>query len=113
MTEEYRWRTVDFRPAPDGWRTAWITRDGLEICTMPGWLIREEIEHASPNSDGQSTGYRDVIASRIDHNGIEPIETVSDASFWYILAPGEDVPTSTEVAAEIDRRKPAQATKKT
>ncbi|MFF4836584.1 hypothetical protein [Streptomyces sp. NPDC001315] len=108
MALDYRFRTVDFRPAPEGWRTAWITADGLDVLPMPGWLVREEFEYDSPNSDdsARSTGYRDVIAARVEDYGIEAIDA-TDTSFWFILGPGQSEPTKEEVAAEISRRKAA------
>lgn len=111
MAKDYRLRTVDFRPAPEGWRTAWITSEGLEVTPMPGWLVREESEHDSHNSDdGRSTGYRDVIATRVEDYGIEAIDPI-DVSFWFVLGPGERKPTEDEVAAEIARRKAAREAK--
>lgn len=105
MALEYRFRTVDFRPAPEGWRIAWITEDRLDIAPMPGWIIREEFEYDSPNSDdGRSTGARDIVAARVEDWGVEPVESV-DGGFWFILGPGEPQPTEDEVTAEIARRK--------
>lgn len=104
MALDYRFRTVDFRPAPEGWRIAWIIKNRLDIAPMPGWIVREEFEYDSPNSDdGRSTGSRDVVATRVEDYGIEPIEA-SDRSFWFILGPGESEPTAEEVEAEVARR---------
>lgn len=104
MAPDYRFRTVDFRPAPEGWRTAWITPSGLYIAPMPGWVIREEFEYDSPNSDeGRSTGSRDIVAARVEDYGIEAIDA-ADRSFWLILGPGEPTPTEEETAAEAARR---------
>ncbi|MFF9153832.1 hypothetical protein ACF1AB_16565 [Streptomyces sp. NPDC014846] len=105
MALEYRYRTVDFRPAPDGWRTAWITRDGLAVMPMPGWIVQEEVEHNDQHTDdGRPTGHRNVVAGRIEDNGIEPIECAVDREFWLVLGPGEAEPTSDEVAIETSRR---------
>lgn len=103
MALEYRFRTADFRPAPEGWRTVWITQQGMTIAPMPGWIIREEYEFDTPNSDGRSTGSRDVVAGRLEEYGVEPID-FTDKSFWFILGPGEAEPGDAEVAAEIRRR---------
>lgn len=105
MALEYRFRIVDFRPAPEGWRIAWITKDGLEVTPMPGWAVREEFEYDGPNSDdGRSTGSRDVVACRIDETVAEPLDYSTDTGFWFLLGPGERKPTAEEVEAEVDRR---------
>ncbi|MEU9183355.1 hypothetical protein AB0D14_02055 [Streptomyces sp. NPDC048484] len=111
MALDYRFRTVDFRPAPEGWRIAWLTQGRLDIAPMPGWIIREEFEFDSSTSeDGRSTGARDIAAARVEDWGVEPIEA-TDSGFWFILGPGEPRPTEDEVTAEIAHRKTKQPDK--
>lgn len=94
---DYRFRTVDFRPAPPGWRVVFLDGTGRAAITpMPGWLIQEEVE--VEGDEERPTGTRDVVASYVEENGVEPIR--GDAYFWYVLAPGEDGPTPEEQAAQ-------------
>lgn len=104
-------RAVDFRPA-EGWRSAWITADGFDVVPMPGWLVREEFEYEEPNGedDARSTGYRDVVATRVEDHAIEAIDSL-DRSFWFVYGPGQPEPTEKELADEIARRKATQAAK--
>ncbi|MFF4823130.1 hypothetical protein ACFY20_08845 [Streptomyces sp. NPDC001312] len=100
MATEYCMRTVDFRPAPAGWRIVWLTDSGVDIAPMPGWIVREELECER----GRSTGYRDVVATRVEDHGAEPISLGTDVNFWYVLGPGEPEPTLEAAAAERERR---------
>lgn len=103
MTTNYEFRTVDFRPAPPGWRIAYATADGTRVKPMPGWLIREEVEYDTDTYDVVArTGARDVVAAHLVGSEAERADGHDD--FWRVLGPGEPDPTAEEVAAKMARR---------
>lgn len=103
MTADYQFRTVDFRPAPPGWRIAYATSDGPRTEPMPGWLIREEVECDTHTGDViKRTGSREVVAAQIVESEASPV--YDDHKFWCLLGPGESAPTPQEAADEMARR---------
>ncbi|KUL26611.1 hypothetical protein [Streptomyces regalis] len=103
MSTDYRFRTVDFRPAPPGWRIAFATILGPVVEPMPGWLIREEIECDTDTGDViKRTGSREVVAALVVESEASP--AYDDPGFWHLLGPGEREPTAEETAEEMARR---------
>lgn len=103
MATEYRFRTVDFRPAPPGWRIAFATTLGPIVEPMPGWLIREEVEYDTRTEDFVTcTGSREVVAAQVVEG--EASSVTENPEFWCVLGPGEPDPTAEETATEMKRR---------
>lgn len=102
----YDFRTIDFRPAPPGWRIAYtITPEEPRIEPMPGWLIREEVEIRYEGETCEviaRTGTREVVAARMDEAEVAP--ATNDVDFWCVLGPGEPDPTPEEYAEELKLR---------
>lgn len=104
MPTDYKFRTVDFRPAPTGWRIAFATNDGPVIEPMPGWLIREEIEYDTRTADVVTrTGFREVVAAIVVESEASPATEHPD--FWHVLGPSEPPPTAEATAAVMAQRK--------
>jgi hypothetical protein len=91
------WTTIDFRPAPSGWRTAYLVDEepGFITIPMPGWLVQEEVLYnIQTGQDLDKTGHRRVIAG--DFDGAEVVE--ADASnLWCVLSPDTPEPTAEDV----------------
>lgn len=103
MNTQFKFRTVDFRPAPPGWRIAFATTLGPVVEPMPGWLIREEVEYDTRTEDVVAcTGSREVVATIVVESEAAPADSHPD--FWHVLGPGEPDPTPEETAEEIARR---------
>ncbi|MBY8879754.1 hypothetical protein [Actinacidiphila acidipaludis] len=104
MGRDYRFNTIDFRPAAPGWRYVVLAEDGtMQVLPLPGWLIQEEIEYPSAGSDdGTPTGSRRVVAARMEDDYVEAFSSMP--SFWCVIGPGEDEPSQQEVAEEQGRR---------
>ncbi|MEU0069545.1 hypothetical protein ABZ027_08370 [Streptomyces sp. NPDC006332] len=108
MATTYRFRTVDFRTAPPGWRIAFATALGPIVEPMPGWLIREEVEYDTRTEDSVTcTGSREVVAALVVEGEAAP--AYSHPDFWQILGPGEPDPTPEETAEKVARRAPASS----
>ena len=98
-----RWRTIDFRPAPAGWRLAMLvlpelaTR-GFELVDLPGWLVQEDATDQREPDDRD----RRVVAAYCDAG--ELIAADELANFWYVLSPNGAMPGPGEAARELRRR---------
>lgn len=109
MTHE-RWITVDFRPAPAGYRLAYLDAQEdppvLTIEPMPGWLVEEHQVRHSIGDDWRSTDERRAVAAEHGWWGPE-VEASSHELLWRVLFPGEPDPTPEEItsaAAGAQRR---------
>lgn len=104
---EYVLRTVDFRPAAlPGWRALYLNHpSGRRVLPVVGWLIQQEVERDSWDSE-TPTGERRVIAAVLaDECEVMPVSDYAIAgTFWYVLEPGESEPTSEEEAKERERQ---------
>ncbi len=104
MPRDYRFRTIDLRPA-DGWRATYLYATGLHIEHMAGWLIQEEVEYDTDTSeDTGPTGFRRIVAAVYDEEDRELKPTADDGCFWTVLAPGQPEPDQTQVDAELALR---------
>lgn len=103
MTSEYAFYTVDFRPAPSGWRIAYATTLGSIVEPMPGWIVREEVECNTNTGDVVTrSGLREVVAAGLVEYEVTPANEIPD--FWYVIGPGNPDPTPEEIEEEIARR---------
>ncbi|SNY72897.1 hypothetical protein [Paractinoplanes atraurantiacus] len=114
------WQTVDFRPAPPGWRVVSLFGDRRDVLPMPGWLIQERYlidEHgqvvAEPG-DGVRGRQRRIapgVTVGAFHWCVEPTdENMPEVdSTWMILAPGQPEPSEEDQVAEVQRRTEAAA----
>lgn len=97
-------RTIDFRPAPTGWRIVWLSalEAGYSTSPLPGWLIQEEVardeltDHPLDTPDERD---RYVMPAFL-RDGFVPESVEGIPEFWYVIGPGEPPPTDEEVAAE-------------
>lgn len=83
---DYMWVTVNFIPAPPGWRI--LFKDEAVIFThpLPGWLIQDRVTEKDPIDIRD----RRVIAAQVEDWGeLYPVDFNHD-SFVGILGPGED-----------------------
>ncbi len=111
------WRTVDFRPAPPGWRVYAFFEEKLIVEPIAGWLIQDaflydsESDAVVPDETAKRTGgpERRVIPG-ISVAGyswsVEPIDegTQPDDHTWQILPPGAPEPSPEEIDRELQRR---------
>jgi hypothetical protein len=103
MITNHEFRTVDFRPAPRGWRLVYATIRGPRIEPLPGWLIREEVEYDTDTYEVVArTGDRDVVPGHLVDGEIQPAHR--HENFWHVLGPGQDQPSLKQTAAEMRRR---------
>src|SRR5258708_3802513 len=99
MTEY--WVTVDFRPAPAGWRIAFLFPDhgGAATMPMPGWVVQEEVgsqfESDTPTS-------RQVVAAMIVDGKI--MSALDNPAFWQVLAPTLPDPDQDEIDEALAER---------
>ncbi|NJP28074.1 hypothetical protein FLW53_28515 [Microbispora sp. SCL1-1] len=105
MKTRTSYRSVDFHPAPPGWRSVFLADDGtITTEPMPGWLIQEEIEFdAETFEDISPTGYRRVVASYMDGAELEPVSDFS--GFWCVISPDQPLPTAEQAAEELASRR--------
>jgi len=104
------WNTIDFRPAPPGWRAIYLHPGEREVVPIAGWLIQERYtQHGqSPprlvdtlNEDEQVFGrQRRVIPGFVSIDGdwtVRPIDMYDNGTdVWYVLAPGDPEPDASE-----------------
>jgi hypothetical protein len=102
------WRTLDFKPAPPGWRVVYLNSDKRQVVPMAGWIVQElyllDID-ADQAHDVESPERRVFPGVCLDAYGweVEPVD--SDASLlWMILGPGQTEPGEEEEAEERARR---------
>jgi hypothetical protein len=101
------WQTIDFRPAPPGWRVAVINPDGtLWIDHIAGWLIQElETQYGTTRRAAAAVHDYDLIGC-----GVIDLDTADpDGCNWKILPPGEEPPSEQELQREIKRRRKTPA----
>jgi hypothetical protein len=106
------WRNLDFRPAPAGWRAAWIDDAGtLTVEAMPGWLIQEVEWYDDDGTNAEQTqepGDRErrVIATFASQEEVLGIDDAlsENGDIWKLVAPGEPDPTEVEAHIEFARR---------
>ncbi|MEV8634278.1 hypothetical protein AB0395_21745 [Streptosporangium sp. NPDC051023] len=103
----WEWVTVDFQTGHPGWRALCLGAGEVRIVVVAGWLMQEEMAYA------ESTGRRIADPDRLPYRRVVAAVTADDAAlveaftvegFWRLLAPGEKVPGSAEVNAEVRRR---------
>lgn len=107
------WITVDFKPAPPGWRLAYLEEEKehlapqLYIRPFPGWLVQESQWYTVHNDEPMIRKVpppehalleRRVVAGDIDphDSGLATVVPALDfgpATFWKLLAPGEERPS--------------------
>jgi hypothetical protein len=98
----YEWRTVEFHPAPAGWRVGLPPWPGQEDCVevaMPGWLVQEEMFY-----DHSTDGYvveasedglpiprtRRIVASLLVEGTVEAVDDEAHAGdVFVVLGPYE------------------------
>ena len=112
--KEKTWRTIDFRPAPAGWRAIGLSEDedgrGWYSLALPGWLIQEECRYAGAAMDEPAEDRDRRIVAAFDENGRlwEADESMTD--FWYVVGPGDPDPSQEEATRErACRERNAQA----
>lgn len=87
------WRTVDFRPAPPGWRAVYLPPGQPTYQhAMPGWLVQA-------TDDGR---YR-VTAGALALQDVTPVPAAGE-DFWLLLSPEEGDPPPEMQLAERRRR---------
>lgn len=101
-------RTIDFRPAPAGWRVLVLDTTGvLAERAMPGWLIQEAVstdEDGGIWHDHPEDRVRIITAAiSADEGALHPARSLMD--FWCVLGPDDPVPTADDAMAEVTRRK--------
>jgi hypothetical protein len=101
MSNEYKNRVLDFRPAPTGWRLVFLDAATMDVEPMPGWLVLQEVEVQTDGTE-VPTGWRDVEPGWFADGTVDPASNCL-VPLWRVLAPGQDVPTQEEVAAERER----------
>jgi hypothetical protein len=103
-----RWRDIDFRPAPPGWRAVYIDVDGnARTEHVAGWLIQEEEfygqtgrKHPRGDTQMEDRDRRVVPAFHYaDEFGVTLVGVDVVRGLWRILAPGQPDPTSEEIEA--------------
>lgn len=107
----YQWETVDFRPAPAGWRLVYWFPDEqkMELRPCPGWLIQEQRAYDSDTYESATT-YDDsppdrrVVAATIGSGSIHVDDEVDDATLYGVIGPGESPPPENALSEEMDRR---------
>ncbi|HEY9416965.1 MAG TPA: hypothetical protein VIQ30_19580 [Pseudonocardia sp.] len=91
------WHTIDFRPAPPGWRVASLSNDTGKVTyyALPGWLVQAD-------EDGDHR----VVAGEVDWDGEVARQLIGlwNVSAWYVLGPGDPDPSPDEVKEELERR---------
>jgi hypothetical protein len=117
------WQTLDFRPAPAGWRVAWIwDNDHYEVTPVAGWLLQERYyfdeddEYVDADVPRMGRPRRAIPAIVSEGSGFtaEAIdENVGDSrSVWRVLSPDEPEPDLPQRKAEIARRAGIRAGKR-
>ena len=110
------WRTVDFRPAPPGWRVLAIfhqgKRDGIP---MAGWLIQDAVEYDNATdtavrpstSLGPAGGTDRRVIPAVVNPGfgwqVEPLDWEPGSNTWKVLGPGEPDPSEAEWATAVEQ----------
>lgn len=106
------WQTVDFRPAPPGWRVVALFGDRRDVLPMPGWLIQERYllddnDKVVPEPDDGIRGRQRRIAPGLTVEGynwcVEPSDenTPDVDNTWMVLAPDQPEPSEEEQTAEV------------
>ena len=107
-------RTIDFRPAPSGWRLVYLADDdpaGYATVPMPGWLVLEEVNSdKNGDLDTQRTlppgdRWRTVVVAASDGANLYPADDAEN--FWMALGPGESEPPAQLVKEEKASRSEA------
>jgi len=102
------WRTLDFKPAPPGWRVIYLNPGDREVLPMAGWLVQDSylLDLATTEEHEDDTTERRVIAAVCTDAEGWTVRAVDDDEdhLWTVLAPGEPEPTQDEEAAERARR---------
>jgi hypothetical protein len=109
------WNTIDFRPAPPGWRVVFLWDKQREVLPIAGWLIQERYSQGSqdpyPLSDALGDDEkvfgrrRRVIAGTAVKGYGWVVQAIDDnlddvADVWRILGPGEPEATDEEEKEE-------------
>ena len=109
------WKTIDFRPAPAGWRVVSLFEDRRSVLPMPGWLIQERYlidahdKVVSEPNDG-TYGRERRVAPGITVEGYDWCVQPTDENMrdldatWMVLAPDQPEPSDEERAVEVQRR---------
>ncbi|HEV7961711.1 MAG TPA: hypothetical protein VGP57_04135 [Actinoplanes sp.] len=86
----YEWVDVDFRPAPSGWRVAYVdaAKNKITHVAMAGWML--QVHTGADRNDDRER--RVVPAVHGGMNGLPVGEVVAAecvAEVWAVLGPGE------------------------
>lgn len=113
------WNTIDFRPAPPGWRAIHLHPSGREVVPIAGWLIQERYTQQSGslpqitndlNDDERVFGrQRRIIAGYVSIEydwTVWPIDRYEggQAEVWHVLPPGAPEPDEADEQAERANR---------
>jgi hypothetical protein len=112
------WQTVDFRPAPPGWRVVSLFGENFDVVSvehMPGWLIQDQYvidrdtdQVVADDSSGLPRSRRVVPGVSVEGHdwAVTPADDFvhPDPNTWLVLPPGVEVPGEEEVRAESARR---------
>jgi hypothetical protein len=109
------WQTVDFRPAPPGWRVVSLFGDRRDVLPMAGWLIQERYllddnDKVVPEPDDSVRSRERRIAPGVMVEGYGWCVVPSDENMpevdntWMVLAPDQPEPSEEEQTAEVQRR---------
>ena len=115
MADEQRppdwWNTIDFRPAPPGWRVVYLHPGGRDVVPIAGWLIQERYTQTGNfpddladdlHADEQVCGrQRRVIPGYVSVEygwTVWPIDKYEggDAEIWHVLPPGAPKPDAAD-----------------
>jgi len=111
MTYGTDWTDYDFRPAPPGWRLAYLTDSPLGYFTiaMPGWMVQVETRYNLVTSATQDPPpladrpRRVAAATSYGDGTIEAVEGGDSSNFWQVIDPTNPEPTTDQAAAERAR----------
>lgn len=103
------WSTVDFRPAPDGWRLVFVNAEfGCHrIEHMAGWLIQQRT-YNDPNTRRRETCRRVMPAAHGDTwiwggEVLDADDLAAGDELYAVLAPEQDDPTEDEIKAHVQQ----------
>lgn len=113
------WNTIDFHPAPPGWRVVYLYPQIRQTFPIAGWLIQDRYTQGvvdpypvsiDLDSEEQVLGRRRrVIPGIVTEVYDWAVQAIDDNhedndNIWKVLAPGEPDPTDEEEQAERARR---------